>query len=207
MLTEILGLPGYFVKKVTVENNKIFISLMNEKSPICPKCGQSFLGTPKDVRYQRVEDLSVFGKRCFLCVPKYRIHCSCDYHGTEQIAWLDPYCRVTNRYSHWIYAFCKRMTCIDVARVFGISKHTVYRLDKTGIAQELLEQEEFFPETICVDEISRKKGHVYATIVTAPGVRKVLDVLKGRKKEALEGFFRKKGAKWCENIKLACMDA
>ncbi|MBN2434993.1 MAG: transposase [Spirochaetes bacterium] len=84
------------------------------------------------------------------------------------------------------------MTYIDLARVFGKSKHTVYRLDKTGISHELLEQEGFFPETICVDEISRKKEHVYATIVTAPGVRRVLDVIKGRKKETLEGFFRNK---------------
>lgn len=207
MLTEILGLPGYFVKEVIVENKKIIIKLMPDDLPICPKCGQSFLGTPKDVRYQVVEDLSIFGKRCFLHVPKYRIHCSCEYVGTEQIEWLNPYCRVTNRFSQWIYAFSKRMTCVDVARVFGISKHTVYRLDKEGITHELSEQEELAPEMICIDEISRKKGHVYATIVSSPKDRRVLDVLKGRKKSALEGFYKAKGKKWCENIKLACMDA
>lgn len=207
MLTELLGFDGYFVKEVKKENNTHILSVESENLPVCPNCKQTFLGAPKDIRYQRVEDLSVFGKRCFLDVPKYRISCSCGYKGTEEIPWLDPYNRTTNRFSSWIYEFCKRMTCIDVARIFGISKHTVYRMDKTGIQNELSKQKELFPETISVDEISRKKGHVYATIVSAPGIKKVLDVLKGRKKEALEGFFEAKGRKWCEKIKLACMDA
>jgi transposase len=80
------------------------------------------------------------------------------------------------------------MTCIDVSRIFGISKHMVYALDKDGIKQELKNQEKIKPEKLGVDEISRKKGHVYATIVTAPDQKKVLEVLKGRKKEALKGF-------------------
>ena len=207
MLSELLNLPGYFVKKLDIENNRIYITVEAELLPVCPKCNQSFLGTVKDIRYQTVEDLSVFGKRCFIYVPKHRINCSCGYRGTEQIEWLNPYSRVTNRFASWIYAFCKRMTCIDVARVFDLSKHTVYRLDKEGIQKELKEQEELNPEHLGVDEISRKKGHVYATIVSAPNERKILDVLKGRKKEALEGFYQQKGKEWCKNIKLACMDA
>jgi hypothetical protein len=73
------------------------------------------------------------------------------------------------------------MTGIDVARIFGISKHTVYRLDREGIEQELSEQKPVKPKRISIDEISRKKGHHYATIISAPDERKVLEVAKGRK--------------------------
>jgi len=207
MLTELLNLPNYFVKNMKNVNNKIYLTVEAEFNPVCPQCLQSFIGTVKDRRYQTIEDLSVFGKRCFIKVPKNRIDCSCGYSGTENISWLDPYSRVTNRYRNWIYAFCKRMTCIDVSRVFGISKHMVYRLDKEGIRKELKTQESIEPEKLGVDEISRKKGHVYATIVTAPNERKVLDVLKGRKKEALETFYDQKGKEWCKKIKIVCMDA
>lgn len=207
MLTEILDLPNYFVKDMKIENRKIYITVEPESLPVCPSCSQSFIGTVKDLRYQRIEDLSVFGKRCFIDVPKYRIHCSCGYTGTEEIPWLNPYSRVTKRFSEWIYAFCKRMTCIDVSRVFNVSKHMVYRIDKEGIKNELESQKAIKPDKLGVDEISRKKGHVYATIVTAPNERKILDVLKGRKKDALENFYKQKGKKWCGNIKIACMDA
>lgn len=207
MLTELLDLPDYFVKKLKIENERIYITVESRMFPVCPKCNQSFIGTVKDRRYQTIEDLSVFGKRCFIHVPKIRINCSCGFRGTEEIKWLNPYSRVTNRFGAWIYAFCKRMTCIDVSRVFDISKHTVYRLDKEGIKKELENQEELNPEHLGVDEISRKKGHVYATIVTAPNERKIIDVLKGRKKQALEGLYLEKGKEWCLNIKLVCMDA
>lgn len=207
MLTELLGLKNYFVKNMKIIDNKIYLTVEPNSFPICPNCSQAFIGTTKDRRSQTVEDLSVFGRRCFITVPKYRINCCCGYIGTENISWLDSYSRVTNRYGKWIYAFCKRMTCIDVSRIFGISKHMVYRIDKEGIALELNQQKAINPKKLGVDEISRKKGHVYATIVTAPDERKVLDVLKSRKKEALESFYKQKGKEWCKNIQIVCMDA
>lgn len=207
ILTELLDLNGYFVKDLKVTKNKIFITVDREGFPICPMCGQSFIGAPKDSREQVVEDLSAFGRRCYLQVFKFRIDCDCGFKGTEEIEWLNPYERVTNRFAEWIYAFCKRMTCIDVSRIFGISKHTVYRLDKEGIEKELEEQEPISSSTISIDEISRKKGHQYASIISDPDQKKVLDVLKGRKKADIAVFFKQKGKKWCGKVKTATMDA
>jgi len=207
LLTELLGLQNYFVKDLKNENNKIFLSLVRQGYPKCPECGQYHIEASKDNRIQIVEDLSVFGKRCYIILNKFRIECQCGYRGTEHIEWLNRYDRVTVRYQKWIYAFCKRMTGIDVARIFGISKHTVYRLDKEGIKQELAEQKPINPKRISIDEISRKKGHRYATIISAPGERKVLEVVKGRKMIDLMPFFEQKGIKWCTNIEVVTMDA
>ena len=206
-LTEIIGLKGYFVKEFNITGNKIFFTVEKEGYPECPQCGQFYFEAPKDNRLQIVEDLSICGKRSYIKLWKYRIDCSCGYKGTEYIEWLDRYDRVTIRFQKWIYAFCKRMTGIDVARIFGISKHTVYRLDKEGIEQELSEQKPIKPKRISMDEISRKKGHHYATIISAPDERKVLDVKKGRKMLDLAPFFEEKGNKWCKRIESASMDA
>jgi transposase len=207
LLTELLGLPGCIVKDKVIEDRKIFLTVEREGLPICPECKQVYIAAPKDNRFQEVEDLSVFGRRCFLQLWKYRIDCSCGYHGTEYLEWLERYQRFTVRYRKWIYAFCKRMTGIDVARIFGISKHTVYRLDKEGIEEELERQEPVDPERISIDEISRKKGHNYATIISAPDEKKVLEVVKGRKSADITPFFKDKGVKWCENVKAVTMDA
>jgi transposase len=206
-LTELLGLPDYFVKDFKNEKDEIFLTVERQGYPKCPQCGQYYIEAPKDNRIQIIEDLSVFGKRCFIKLWKFRIECKCGFRGTEHIEWLNRYERVTVRYQKWIYAFCKRMTGIDVSRIFGISKHTVYRLDKEGIENELSEQKPIKPKQIGIDEISRKKGHRYATIISAPGERKVLDVIKGRKMIDLMPFFEQKGAKWCRNIEVVTMDA
>lgn len=206
-ITELLGLPGYFVKDIKIERDKIFLSVARQGYPVCPRCGQECHEAPKDNRKQIVEDLSVFGKRCYIQVWKFRIKCGCGYQGTELIEWLNRYERVTVRYQKWIYAFCKRMTGIDVARIFGISKHTVYRLDKEGIEEELSLQKPIKPKRLSIDEISRKKGHHYATIISAPNERKILEVAKGRKMIDLVPFFEQKGAKWCKQIESVTMDA
>jgi len=207
LLTELLELPGCFVKEIARREKDIILTVGREGYPKCPKCGQTNVRTTKDRRYQVVEDLSIFGKRCYLKVEKCRIHCSCGYNGTEHFEWLDRYQRFTVRYRKWIYAFCKRMTCIDVSRIFGISKHTVYRLDKEGIEEELSGQEEIRPSRINIDEISRKKGHRYATIISAPEEKKVLDVIKGRKAADIALFFEKKDKSWRDFVKVVSMDA
>ena len=207
LLTELLAIPGCTVKDLLIENDKIFLTVEREGFPICPKCKQSYVDAPKDNRFQEVEDLSVFGRRCFLRLWKFRIDCSCGYKGTEHLEWLERYQSFTVRYCQWIYAFCKRMTGIDVSRIFGISKHTVYRLDKEGIEEELLQQEPVKPKRLSIDEISRKKGHKYATIISAPDEKKVLEVVKGRRSADITPFFKEKGTKWCSSITAVSMDA
>lgn len=208
LLTQLLGLKNCIVKNFSINEKEIIIKIEQSGYPICPKCGQQYHGAPKDRRLQKVEDLSVFEKRCYLIIEKHRIDCSCGYRGTEWLEWLERYERFTFRYQKRIYAFCKRMTGIDVSILFGISKHLVYRLDKEGIKKELAEQqEESSPKQISIDEISRKKGHRYATIISAPQEKKILEVVKGRKAEDLAPFFKGKSEKWCEQIEIASMDA
>ncbi len=206
ILSQMLDFPGYNVKEVIIDNVFTF-TLEKNNFPICPKCGQLYFDATKDKRDFTVEDLSVFGKRCYLKFYKYRITCSCGFNGTENIHWLTPYAKHTNRYAHWIYAFCKRMTCLDVSKVFNISKFTVYNIDKTGIQKELDEQPEIKPSKLSIDEVSRKKGHNYATIVTAPNDKKILGVIKGRKSEDLDSFYEQKEKEWLNNIKIVTMDA
>jgi transposase len=207
LLTQVLGLPDCVVKDILIRQKEVILKVERTGYPYCPKCGQRYIDAPKDRRMQRVEDLSISGRRCFLEIVKYRIECSCGYKGTEGIEWLERYERVTVRFQQWIYAFCKRMTGIDVSILFGISKHLVYRLDKEGIQKELDQQKPIRPKRIGIDEISRKKGQRYATIVSAPDEGKILEVVKGRKRADLAPFFKGKGKKWCERIEVASMDA
>ena len=207
ILTELLSYTDWEVNNYILKDKIIYLELEKNSYPICPKCGQSYMHAPKDVRQQVIEELPIWGKRCYIKINKYRINCSCGFKGTEEIDFLENYSRKTKRYQKWIYIFCKRMTGLDVARIFSISKQTVYKLDKEGIKRELSEQKDLYPSAISVDEISTKKGHNYATIIAAPNEKKILDVLSGRKKVPMNDFFRKKGENWCKNIISASMDA
>jgi transposase len=207
LITQLWGQAGYFVKEIFVEGRDVVLIVEREGYPICPRCKQLHLISVKDRRMQEVEDLSVFGKRCYVRLWKDRIECGCGYKGTEEVEWLKRYSRVTVRYQRMLYQFCKRMTGIDVARLFGRSKNSVYSIDKEGIEEELSKQKPISPSRLSIDEISRKKGHHYATIISSPEEKKVLEVVKGRKTEDISLFFKEKGLKWCNKIEAVTMDA
>src|SRR4030042_1639449 len=84
-LTELLGLPGYFVKEININADKIFLTVERQGNTVCPQCGQECLEAPKDNRVQVVEDLSAFGRRCYIRLWKFRIECECGYRGTASM--------------------------------------------------------------------------------------------------------------------------
>lgn len=62
LLTELLELPGCFVKEIPRRGKDIILTVESAGYPGCPQCGQANLRTTKDRHYQVVEDVSVFGK-------------------------------------------------------------------------------------------------------------------------------------------------
>lgn len=62
-------------------------------------------------------------------------------------------------------------------------------------------------KVLCVDEISRQKGHGrYCLVISAPELGIVLDVLPDRHKDTLEAWFDARGLEWCAQVEVCCAD-
>jgi transposase len=206
-ISAILGLQGWAVVEAEVQEKTLQLKLGRKSSAaLCFECKQT-VGFSTRKREQTVRDLAWAGKKVNLVFEKWDIRCTCGYEGVEFLPWLSRYERATNRFQDQVYQLAKRMCGTDVAKVAGISKNTVYELDKEGIEQEKKEQPPLLPMHLGMDEISTRKGHHYATVISAPTLHKVVEVLKTRKKKVLDGFFKAQGPDWCERIKTAAMDA
>lgn len=206
ILTDILDLQGFFIEKVKIIDSKVYLTLEREGYPKCPNCGRAHKGAIKDRSTQRIQDLPLSGKMVFLEYTKERFICECGYRGYEQIEWLSRYSRSSNRFNDWLYIFCKVMSIKDVATLMGISKNSLYQIDKNGIKKELASQKKFKTKDIGFDEVSVKHGHAYATVISDRSNKKILDVLEGRKKDVITGFFESNGKRWCNQIRTAAMD-
>lgn len=209
IISKILDLQGWRVAEVVFENDGKDLEVQIEREDsgaFCPECGQR-VGFCTRQRIQRVRDLGWAGKRVVLQFLKRDIRCACGYSGVESLGWLSRYERATNRFRDQVYQLAKRMSGTDVAKVAGLDKDTIYDLDREGIERERKEQPTLKPDHIGMDEISIRKGHHYATVISAPKLRKVLDVLKTRKKAVLVTFFKGQGEEWCRRIRTASMDA
>lgn len=206
-ISAILELQGWRVKGVELEGKRLRLKLEREEPmALCPECRQKVWFSRRR-RIQTVRDLAWAGKKSELVFEKWDVRCPCGYEGVEALPWLSRYERATIRFREVLYQLSKRMCGTDVAKVAGISKNTVYELDKEGIEEERKEQPPLLPRDLGIDEVSIRKGHHYATVVSAPKLRKVMEVLKTRKKKVLDGFFKAQGVDWCGRIKTAAMDA
>jgi len=157
--------------------------------PVCRVCQARGTVHSKGLR-RIVRDLNMGPAQTFLQVEYRRVWCpNCQRAQVEQLEFLDPYKRVTQRLARAIHELCKTMTVSDVARHFDLAPKTVKDIDKHFL-------EEQFGQTNCgnlrilaIDEIAIRKGHTYMTVVLDYETGRVVWMGEGRGKETLDLFF------------------
>jgi len=77
LLEQLLDLPRIEVDDFHQTEDEIFITIsIRYAQHRCPKCGRAF-ATVSEIIEQKVRDLPVFGKSCYLLIRKGRLHCPC----------------------------------------------------------------------------------------------------------------------------------
>lgn len=197
-----LGEAGYFET-----GNEKFVLVFLERTRVssdCPRCGGR-ADTIESEYTRRIRDLDVQATRCLVEFVERKIRCSCGYRGVEKLSFVRPYSRCSQDLERVVAGFCREMSILEVARQFRLDWKTVKEIDKHGIRDGLKDLRTFSPVRIGVDEVAYEKGHRYLTVVRDIDQGCVLWVGRGRKKEALDGFFLELGIKR-EGILVCCMD-
>jgi transposase len=155
---------------------------------------------------RRVRDLPLFEVPVELVVPRLRMLCPSCGPKLEQLSWLEPYARVTQRLAHNVARLCKVMSVRHVARFYGLGWDTVKQIDCRSLERELGPIDVSGVEVIAMDEFAIQKGHRYATVVVEPLTKRVLWVGRGRGREDVRPFFDLLGDEGCRRLKAVAMD-
>jgi transposase len=100
-----------------------------------------------------------------------------------------------------------RLLAMDVvAKLFQVSWSTVASAVRQAVEYGLDHRNTDKVEYIGIDEISRKRGHVYHTQVYDLGQKRLLWSKQGREKEVLEAFFDEWGPERTGSLKGICCD-
>ncbi|MFQ5641785.1 MAG: ISL3 family transposase [bacterium] len=207
LLEQLLNLPRIQVDDFQSTEKEIVITVsvrFNEHR--CPKCGRAF-ATASEITEQKVRDLPVFGKTCYLLIRKGRLHCPCSFRGFEEVDFIDKNQRQTKRFDEFLFMLCDRMTLMDASLLMRVNWKRAHKIDKRTLRK--LKQEKELPplSVIGVDEISFEKYHKYFTIIYDLSTKTgVLHVCEGRSKESLDEFFLQLSEKQRQSIKAICMD-
>jgi transposase len=205
-LTRLLDLPGLFVTRLEYDPDHASLHVFcdhQSQGAFCPTCGQISTAVHQ-YRKRTIRDLPWAGKTCWIEFAARRFFCaSCQCPFREELDWLPRCSRLTQRYTDYVFAQCRRTSIQAVHRQERLGYKTVERLYyeraqvRTKVADPVLVRQ------LGIDEIALRKGHDQCVLVLSDLERgSVLEVLPDRTKETLIAYF----ATWTDAQRQAVCD-
>ena len=207
----IVNIPGFSVVMVgTVgeDGEKILMIALERREALYKcRCGREF-SARNDSSERCVRDMP-YGPWKYSRLVFWQARVDCPKCGvvTEHLDWVGRRVEYSKRLAAVVALSCRETRSIkSVAQQFGLHVHTVKKMDKEALQEELPDAGESSPRLIGVDEFSIRKRHHYATTVVDLEQMTVPYVAEHRTKESLSGFYQAIGPEKCAKIEAAAMD-
>lgn len=197
------------VKFIEAQNNETEVEITVSRLPklgfLCSCCKKKVFWI-WDSNQVRLRDLSIFERKVYLLIHKYRLKCPDCGVKVEELDFASYYSRCTIRFEELVARLCRITSIKQVAELLELDWKTVKEIDKKYLEREFATID--LPELgiIGVDEVSTHKGHSYFTVVMDLKKTSVIWVGKGRKKETLDEFFKELGEERAKKILAIAMD-
>ena len=162
----------------------------HKNGALCPKCDRRCELITNAARTERTWTDVPLGdwKVIFHYCPR---EIDCPTHGRlqESIPWAAPFSRVTYRFEYQMLTYASIMTLTATAGLLKIPKSTISDILHKSIQRERKGHSITNLRSIGIDEISYKKGHLYATIVYDLERSCVIWVGQGKGRKTIDDFF------------------
>lgn len=190
-----LGINNHVVKKVMQDEEGLVIELDVKKRRRlpCNVCGER--GRVRDRLNEREwKHVWLWGIPTRLRYRPARVRCrKCGSIRVEEIPWSQGKCRLSKGLIWLLASWTKLLAWDVVAKLFGVHWNTVAAAVRQSVAWGLEHQQLGSILYIGIDELSRKKGHVYVTNVYDLNQKRLIWSGEGRSQETLKAFFDEHG--------------
>jgi transposase len=125
----------------------------------------------------------------------------------EDFPWAESWARVTTTLSNAVAVLARELSWQGTARHYGLNWKSVATIVKRAVDYGLRHRARPPVHIIGIDEVSRRKGQVYLTVVYDLRRRVLLWVGEDRTEEAVKKFFTQEmGSRRCHTLQVVCMD-
>ena len=125
----------------------------------------------------------------------------------ERFPWAEPWARVTTAMARAVAELAQQLSWQGTGRYFGLDWKSVASIVKRAVEYGLRHRHRRPVHVIGIDEVSRRKGQVYLTVVYDLERRVLLWVGDDRTEEAVRPFFTNEmGRRRCNTLQVVCMD-
>jgi transposase len=204
-----LRLKAHRVRKVESSEDSLIILIdrMGMRLLRCGVCRKRCLHVHSVRKEREWQDLSMRQSRLILRYCPRRVECPRCGVRVEDFPWAEPWARVTRGLSNAVARLARELSWQGTARQYGLNWKTVAGIVKRAVRYGLGNRKRPPVHVIGIDEVSRRKGQVYLTVVYDLERRVLLWVGEDRTEEAVEKFFTEEmGRRRCSTLRVVCMD-
>jgi transposase len=182
------------------------IEAIKSRLPRCGCCGCRVHRTKGQMKRRVWRDLKVRHLPLILAYTPRRVVCPKCGVRVEQVPWADRWSRVSRALCRAVATLARRTDLSTVAQHYTINWKTVasiiHRVVQWGLARRRKKPLRFMG----IDEVSRKKGHKYLTLVYDLERGELVWVGKDRTRDTLARFFTQLGKRRCRTLQAVAMD-
>ncbi len=202
----LFALQGYSADQIIEGTYQTYpcieVHVRKEDEPRCPTCG--IVGAVYDHRVRKILHASISCRPVVLVLTLRRINCAQCGVKTEQQDIAEGLNRHSKDFGNKVLQFTLRSDNASVARIFGVDRSTIYRIDKIELSKLEKGYRGRVPnvDQIAIDEIGYKRRHKYATVITNHEDGCVIDLTMGKSKESAKELFRKyeRRLRWIDTV-------
>jgi transposase len=186
---------------------EVEIQARSNSRPICSGCNRHGPGYDTLVK-RRFEFVPLWGIAVFFLYAMRRVDCARCGVAVERVPWAEGKQQITTTYAWFLSGWAKRLSWVEVARVFHTSWETVFRSVEMAVEWGRAHMDLRGITAIGVDEILWHRGHKYLTVVYQinEGCKRLLWVGPDRKVKTLLRFFRWLGKERSAELEFICSD-
>ena len=202
-----LGIKSQRVKKVVKKEEGLDVEIVPRRGSraICSGCGKRRSGY--DTLHTRVwRHVRCWGISVWLRYSPRRVNCRKCGIRVEEMPWSRGKSTLSLPLMILLAAYAKMLSWEETARLCGVSWNTVRAAVSWVVDHGILNRDVGEVIAIGIDELSRRKGHVYVTNVYDLSKMRLLWTGDGRGKEVLERFFAELGEEKSKQIECICCD-
>jgi len=158
-------------------------------------------------RTREWRDLSMRKQPLKLRYRPRRVKCPRCGVRVEDFPWAKPWARVTTALANAVAVLARELSWQGTARQYGLDWKSVASIVRRAVDYGLRHRKRPPVRVIGIDEVSRRKGQVYLTVVYDLERRVLLWVGDDRTEEAVKPFFTQElGPRRCRTLQVVCMD-
>lgn len=207
IIRETLGLKHHRIAGIRYSVNEISIELENirRRNLPCGHCGRRAKVRDR-LRRRSWRHVPLWGIPVLLYYRPCRVKCPECGIRVEDIPWAEGKSPLTQPLVVVLATWARLLAWDVVGRLYGVSWSTVRAAVEGAVKYGLSKRDMDEVFYIGIDEISRRRGHIYHTQVYDLRGKRLLWSAEGRKAETLRAFFEELGPERCKQIKAVCCD-